>query len=257
MLRRGLIGPMLKRLPKTRWYKSRANQALWLHELSFASGGERYAAGLTFFHFSRRERQLLFTPEALRALEGLDAESVIRVPYERARGASLDKMMYADSKIRLPDHPVVISDRTSMAHGLETRSPYMDHRLAEFAARLPVHLKVSGRGLRVIQRKLAARYLPADVLARPKQGFASALPYLLGAQFLSLFSRVLAGSRLVADGILRRDTIDRLLRADRDRTADHGVRLWLLANAELWYRMKILGVTGDALRRELVEERAA
>jgi asparagine synthase (glutamine-hydrolysing) len=162
-------------------------------------------------------------------------------------------MMYADSLVRLPDHPVVISDRTSMAHGLETRSPFMDHRLAEFAAQLPEHLKVRGRGLRVIQRRLASRYLPPDVLARPKQGFASALPYLLGAQFQRLFPRVLAGSRLVDDGILRRDTIDRLLQADRDRAADHGVRLWLLVNAELWYRMKILGVTRDAMRQELTE----
>ena len=84
-------------------------------------------------------------------------------------------MLYADSKVRLPDHPVMISDRMSMAHGLEVRSPFMDHKLAEYAAGLPWTLKVRGRQLRYLQRKLAARYLPGEILTRSKQGFSSAL----------------------------------------------------------------------------------
>jgi len=62
--------------------------------------------------------------------------------------------------IRLPDHPVMILDRTSMAHGLEARSPFMDHKLAEFVARIPATLKVRGRTRRYIQARLAERYLP-------------------------------------------------------------------------------------------------
>ena len=54
----------------------------------------------------------------------------------------------------------------------------MDHRLAEFAARLPSDIKIRGRSLRIVQRRLAARYLPPEILSRPKQGFSSALPYI-------------------------------------------------------------------------------
>ena len=69
-------------------------------------------------------------------------------------------MLFTDSMIRLPHHSVMILDRVTMAHGLEARSPFLDHQLAEFMAR-PVSLKIKGRTLRYIQRKLAERYLPA------------------------------------------------------------------------------------------------
>jgi asparagine synthase (glutamine-hydrolysing) len=160
-------------------------------------------------------------------------------------------MLYADSMVRLPDHPVMISDRMSMAHGLEVRSPFMDHRLVEFVARLPSSLKIRGRSLRYIQRKLAARYLPREILERPKQGFSSALPYLLRREYQQLYERLLSDSQLVAAGILRPEPIAGLLAAHLGGKADHGNRLWLLINAELWYRMKIEGSDHEALRARL------
>jgi len=250
-LRRNLIQPALRLLPRAGWYKSRVHQLRWLHELSFLSGSERYAAGLSYFYFAREQRRRLFTIEACRELADRDAESAIRLPYERMVGAPLDRMLYADSKVRLPDHPVMITDRMSMAHGLEARSPFMDHRLAEFAARLPVDAKVNGRSLRVLQRKLAARYLPPAVLARPKQGFASALPYMFGREYRTLYAHFLKDASLVEAGVLRGDVIRQLLAEQFDGSHDHGSRLWLLLNAELWHRMMILGVTRDAMRDEL------
>ena len=109
-------------------------------------------------------------------------------------------MLYADSKVRLPDHPVMISDRMSMAHGLEARSPFMDHKLAEYAAHLPWTLKVRGRNLRYIQRKLAARYLPPEILSRSKQGFSSALPYILKDEYREFVHDLFAELRTGAGG---------------------------------------------------------
>lgn len=141
-----------------------------------------------------------------------------------------------------------------MAHGLEARSPFMDHKLAEFAARLPPSLKVRGRTLRYIQRRLASRYLPAHILNHPKQGFASALPYLLQAEYARLYTSCLTNSQLVRDRILDGDTIARLVAEHAARRADHGNRLWLLINAELWYRMAILGHSKEELGRELADD---
>jgi len=155
--------------------------------------------------------------------------------------------------VRLPDHPVMITDRTSMAHGLEARSPFMDHRLVEFVARMRSNLKIRGRSLRVIQRKLAMRYLPRETLMRPKQGFASALPYILQREYRLLYERFLTRSTLVEEGILRQEPIDALLSAQLNGSADHGNRLWLLINAELWYRLMIKGVSRDRLRADLAE----
>jgi asparagine synthase (glutamine-hydrolysing) len=257
-LRRHVLGPLLPLVPEVGWYKSVGHQMRWLHRLSFLSGGERYAASLSYFYFDREHRRALFTPDALTALGKADAESAIREPYERAGCTdAIDRMLYADSKVRLPDHPVMITDRTSMAHGLETRSPFMDHRLVEFGARLRSTMKIRGRSLRIVQRTLAARYLPEKVLARPKQGFASALPYILQHEYRLLYDRFLTRSALVREGILRREPIQELLSSHLSGRADHGNRLWLLINAELWYRLKIQGVSRDSLLAELSDPELA
>jgi asparagine synthase (glutamine-hydrolysing) len=138
-----------------------------------------------------------------------------------------------------------------MAHGLEARSPFMDHKLAEFAARLPTRLKVRWRTRRYIQLRLAERYLPQEVLHREKQGFTSALPYLLGDEYRRLFRDLLGNSCLARDGILHRPGIDRLLEEHQGGKADHGNRLWLLANSEAWYRMRILGETQEQLAAQI------
>ncbi|HVW68167.1 MAG TPA: asparagine synthase (glutamine-hydrolyzing) [Steroidobacteraceae bacterium] len=250
-VRRHVLSPMLSLIPESGWYKSVGHQLRWLQRLSFLSGGDRYAASLSYFHFDPAKRASLYTPQALEALAGVSAEEAISAPYRAATGEPLDRMLYADSKVRLPDHPVMITDRMSMAHGLEARSPFMDHRLAEFAARLPSSMKVRGRSLREAQRAIAARYLPPEILARKKQGFSSALPYILQDEYRLLYERFLSGSQLVGAGILRQEPIDALVREHLARRADHGNRLWLLINAELWYRMMIQGCSREALRDEL------
>ncbi|MBV8806464.1 MAG: asparagine synthase (glutamine-hydrolyzing), partial [Sinobacteraceae bacterium] len=246
-LRRHVLGPALSLIPEAGWYKSVGHQLRWLQRLSFLSGSARYAASLSYFYFEESMRMALFTPDALTQLAGVHAEDAIRAPYDAASGDPLDHMLAADSQIRLPDHPVMITDRMSMSHGLEARSPFMDHQLAELAARLPSSLKIRGRSLRWAQRKLAARYLPREILERPKQGFSSALPYLLQHEYRALYERFLPDSRLVQAGVLRREPIDALLREHLARRADHGNRLWLLINAELWYRMMILGQSREEL----------
>lgn len=253
-LRRKLLAPAMAMIPESGWYKSLGHQLRWLHHLSFHSGAARYAASLNYFYFDRERRQKLFTREVQQRWPDLDAEAAIRRPYEESQGGDLDRMLYADSLVRLPNHPVMITDRICMAHGLEARSPFMDHELASFAARLPAAMKVRGGTLRYIQRKLAARYLPPEVLDRPKQGFSSALPYLLQKEYTQLYRTCLRRSQLVHDHVLDRNAITQLVDEHTSKRADHGNRLWLLINAEIWYRMCILGQSKEDLRRELVAD---
>jgi asparagine synthase (glutamine-hydrolysing) len=250
-VRRHVLGPLVSMIPEVGWYKSVGHQLRWLHHISAFASHERYGESLSYFYFDGERRRELFTPDTLAALKGSDPLAVIREPFERTDGDMLDRMLYADSKIRLPDHPAMITDRMSMAHGLEARSPFMDHRLAEFVARLRSTLKVRGRSLRIVQRRLAARYLPAHIVSRPKQGFASALPYILHKQYRQLYERLLVRSELVDAGILRREPIRALVKSHLAGREDHGHRLWLLINAELWFRMTIQGVSRDALREEI------
>ena len=138
-----------------------------------------------------------------------------------------------------------------MAHGLEGRSPLMDHELAEFAARLPTRLKIRGRTLRYAQVRLARRYLPPELLARKKQGFASALPYLLRDELDVLYGAFLDDSHLARDGLLNPSYVAALVHENRRGKVDHGTRLWLALNAEVWYRMFIEGESEDRIRESI------
>jgi asparagine synthase (glutamine-hydrolysing) len=249
IVRRQLVGPALALLPAAGWYKSVGHQLRWLHRLSFLEGSERYAASLSYFYFDRDHRQSIFTEASRAELAAADAENALKAPFDALAGDLVDRMLYADSKVRLPDHPVMISDRMSMAHGLEARSPFMDHKLAEYAAHLPWTLKVRGRNLRYIQRKLAARYLPPEILTRSKQGFSSALPYILKDEYRNLYTTYLQNSELVRAGVLARAPIQQLLQEHLSGRIDHGNRLWLLINSEIWYRMMILGQPKESFRQ--------
>ena len=255
-LRKHVLQPAFSLIPASGWYKSTGHKLRWLHHLSFHEGSARYAASLTYFYFDRERRRALFSSALRDPLGSLDAEAAIRTPYEHATGDELDRMLHADSLVRLPNHPVMITDRMSMAHGLETRSPFMDHQLAEFAARIPSSMKVRGGTLRHIQRRLAMRYLPAEILNRPKQGFSSALPYLLRKEYSRLYEICLGDSRLVAAGILDGGAIRKLVQEQARGTDDHGNRLWLIINAELWYRMLIEGESREDLRAQLTTTRS-
>jgi asparagine synthase (glutamine-hydrolysing) len=248
---RHAVSPFLSLVPEAGWYKSVGHQVKWLHRLSFLAGGERYAASLAYFYFDSIARQQLYTADTQAATAHARAEAVIAERYASGGSDALDCMLLADSTIRLPDHPVMISDRMSMAWGLEVRSPFMDHRLVEFAASIPGRYKVRGRELRYLQKRLARRYLPREILDRPKQGFSSALPYILRDEYQLLYRELLAPSELVREGILRSEPIKRLLAEHLAGHRDHGNRLWLLMNAELWFRMAIQGTTRAELADRL------
>lgn len=242
------VGPLLRFVPDGAWYKSRGHRLKWLHQASFMAGGERYARSLGYFYFDPSLRNDLYGPVMQASADTFDPEAAIEEPFNRAYASDLlDRMLYADSQVRLPDHPVMILDRMTMAHGLEARSPFMDHEVAEFAARLPTRLKVRGRSLRYIQMRLAERYLPKALLERPKQGFSSALPYMLRDEYRLLYGLFLRGSHLSRDGVFAQTTIDRLLDEHQTGRTDHGNRLWLLLNSEVWYRMLIEGGSVEEL----------
>ncbi len=82
----------------------------------------------------------------------------------------IDRMMYVDAASRLPGQSLTILDRATMAYSLESRSPFLDPRFAEFMARVPTNLKIRGRRLRYLERRLGEKYLPPEVLRAEEAG---------------------------------------------------------------------------------------
>jgi asparagine synthase (glutamine-hydrolysing) len=118
---------------------------------------------------------------------------------------------------------------------------------------VPTSLKIRGRQLRYLERRLGERYLPPEVLQRKKQGFASPLMYILENEVRALAPRLLHRSELVRDGYLRGERVNQIVGEHLARRYDHGNRIWLLLSAEVWYRRYISRRSEADLEMELAD----
>ncbi len=247
---------VLQRLPDQFTFKSFTHKLRWLDLMARKTGGERYAESLQYFWFNEARRAELYTPGFRAKLAGRRPEACLLQLYATENAAeSVDRMMYVDVMSRLPGQSLMILDRATMAYSLESRSPFLDPRFAEFMARVPVRLKIRGRRLRYLERRLGERYLPQEVLQRKKQGFASPLMYVMDQEVRTLAPALLLKSELVRDGYLDGGAVRRLVDEHLARRRDHGNRIWLLLSAEVWYRRYIGGRSTADLEAELEESR--
>jgi asparagine synthase (glutamine-hydrolysing) len=170
----------------------------------------------------------------------LNSADVIVEQFEAADAEDrLDRMLYADFMTRLPEHSLMLTDRMTMAHGLEARSPYLDHELVEFMAAFPSHLKIRNRELKYVLRKLAADYLPEQIVKREKQGFMFPVAYWFRNELYPFIHHFLLDSHFVKEGLFRQESVLRLIEDHRNNRFDNHVRLWMLLNLELWHQIYI------------------
>ena len=256
-LRKGLMGPLLDRLPDSFTYKSLTQKLRWVHHLSLqATPAAQYAEATCFFRFTHEGKRALYSDHLWKELGERNSTVAITEPFNHAEADDLlDRMLYTDFVTRLPEHSLVLTDRMSMAHGLEVRSPFLDHELVEFLAKVPAKIKVQNNQPKYLMRKLAANYLPAPILHREKQGFMLPLAYWLQTDLFPVVSQMLEHSYFVKAGWFKKESIQRLLDEHRNHRFDHHVRLWMLLTLDLWHQLYIEGVKQEALAEKLRELR--
>jgi len=253
-LRRKVMPRLIAAVPETFRYKSLAQRLAWLQSMSEVRGGERYAKSLGVLRFTPEERAELFHPAVAQSLADPDTLGKVLRYFDAPNVESLtDRMLYTDLMIRVPDHNLVMGDRMSMACSLEVRSPFVDPRVVEFAASLPPDMKLRGRKLKYLLRRVAKRYLPPEIMRRPKQGFGFPVGLWMQRDLKALVEERLGNSRLVAAGVFRPEPIARIMREHMEGRVDHSYRLWLLLNLEIWHEVNIEGrsvevVTDDIQR---------
>ena len=254
-LRKGLMGPMLDRLPDSFTYKSMTQKLRWVHHLSLQStAAEQYAAATCFFRFTHDEKLALYSDDLQQEIGHLNSSLAITEPFNNAEADDLlDRMLYTDFVTRLPEHSLMLTDRMTMAHGLEARSPFLDHELVEFLAKVPANIKVQNNQPKHLMRKLAADYLPAPILQREKQGFMLPIAYWFRNDLYPLVSQTLENSHFVKQGWFKKEAIQNLLDEHRSNRHDHHVRLWMLLNLALWHQLYIEGTGQDELSEKLQE----
>jgi asparagine synthase (glutamine-hydrolysing) len=147
-----------------------------------------------------------------------------------------DNFLWLDQITYLPDDILHKCDRMSMAHSLEVRPPFLDHRIVEFAAKLPENLKIRGGTLKFLLRELMKDRLPQSILARPKEGFDIPVHHWLRTVLRPLLLDTLNERTVRASGIFSWPAIDRVVRAHLERRANLGYHLWGLLVLFLWIK---------------------
>jgi asparagine synthase (glutamine-hydrolysing) len=152
-------------------------------------------------------------------------------------GSALDRFLYCDIHSRLVDDILVKGDRMSMGAGIEARVPFLDHKLVEFAARLPKHLKVSGLSSKIVLKRLAERYLPRETIYRRKVGFTVPLTRWFVGPWRGLLDDVLLSDRCLDRGYYNADVVRGIVRDHVRGRVDREQGIWLMLALEIWHRL--------------------
>ena len=187
-------------------------------------------------------RQASLLSPRLARLATPDAYAVSRAYFDAPNGRSttLDRLLYTDLKTYLVEL-LMKQDQMSMAASIESRVPFLDHPLVEFAAQLPPRLKLRGLTTKWILREAVKTLLPADILTRRKMGFPVPFARWMRGRGGDLARDILLDTRARQRGLTDPTAVAALIDAHAAGARDGGDALWSLINLELWYRTFIDG----------------
>jgi asparagine synthase (glutamine-hydrolysing) len=226
VLRHGVLEPILRRIPEDRSARL-GDMARRARKVLAADGLDDAARQFAM-------ARIFAAAEKLRLAPGL-ADHVdsgyARLCTERDRQGGrdpLDHQLRVDLALGLPDDMLTKVDRASMAHGLEVRVPYLDHRLVEHVVRLPSRLKRQGGRSKVALLDVFGASIPRAVRRRPKLGFDAPLSAWLRGPLRGLVRDTLAPTVLRRAGLLDPVPVDALVTSHERGEADHAWRIWSL-----------------------------
>ncbi len=181
----------------------------------------------------------LYRPEFAARVVAIDPTQALgRIPNDFGGDATLEHVLRADQEHYLPDDLLFKADITSMASGLELRSPFLDHRIVEFAARLPVRRKVGLRTGKLFLRRLYRGRLPEAVLRRRKAGFGLPLDHWFRGDLYGAAADLLLGPAARSRDYLNRDAVAAVLKIHRSGQRNYDEMIWTLLVLELWLRRR-------------------
>ncbi len=232
-LRNGLIEPIVNNLPVSN------------KNLSFDYKAKRFVAAskydlVTRHHswfgsFSIEQQRDLLTREVLEKTSGdiyKGAKDLLEICDAENQ---IEQMQFLDMNFYLAEDILTKVDRASMAVSLEVRAPFLDYRVAEFAAGLPLEYKLKGSVGKYILKETVKNLLPKSIIKRPKKGFGIPIAGWLKGKLNPLLHDLLASTRLKNQGLFNPDFVQKLIREHETNVASHHKQLWTLLVFQLWF----------------------
>jgi asparagine synthase (glutamine-hydrolysing) len=210
---------------------------------------QAYALKHAYGMFEPGSKDRLYTGEFSQRIAGADPFASFRDAWHACASPDpMDRALYTDAQTYMIDDVLTKVDRMSMAVSLEAREPLLDHRLLEFAARVPVALKLKDGQSKYLLRRILDRKVPRSIVERGKRGFAAPIGEWLRGPLAGMTHELLTDGRLRDRGVLDPRAVSRLWDEHRTRKAEHPHRLWQLVMLELWFRQFIDQVPAAAER---------
>ena len=174
------------------------------------------------------------------AVDGTATEELIRRALEGCRSNDpLNRALFLDLETLLPDQVLAFVDRLSMAHSVEVRPPFLDHRLVQFVADLPGGVKIKARRVKHILKEAVEDLLPAELLARPKEGFIMPVNEWLIGSLKDFVQATLTPERLARHGLFRASVVREMLETHYSGAANRGNQIWNLLMLQLWWERDV------------------
>jgi asparagine synthase (glutamine-hydrolysing) len=236
-VRVGMIEPLAALIPGALPRRNRLGQAKRFLQVAAQPAARRYLRWVSYF--TPEQKQNLYTPEFRAQLGEHEGGSWLLRQFDdvRREGCNhLDVLLATDVRSYLPYDLLVKMDIATMANSLEARSPFLDHKVMEFAARLPGRFKLRGGTLKYLLKKVARKLLPAQVLDRRKMGFGMPVGNWMRGELRPLLDDLLLSSRALARGYFRPEAVQQLVKENANGPHDHSNQLWSLLWLELWHR---------------------
>ncbi|HEV8593250.1 MAG TPA: asparagine synthase (glutamine-hydrolyzing) [Pyrinomonadaceae bacterium] len=231
-VRSGLIEPLVNALPVS------------TNNLSFDYKAKRFIRAskyddITRHHawfgsFSPDQHDSLFAKDVLAQTESDIYRGVGELVGKSDAKNVVERMQYADINYYLAEDILTKVDRAAMAVSLETRAPFLDPRVGQFAASIPVEYKLKGKSGKVILKAAMKDLLPYNILHRPKKGFGIPIAEWLKGRLNPLLRDMLAPGRLKEQGLFNSEYVQRLVKEHETGKASHHKELWTLLVFQLW-----------------------
>jgi asparagine synthase (glutamine-hydrolysing) len=187
--------------------------------------------------FDQNGKSLLYSQDLSHAVRDSDPFAPFKRAYAACQSSDpLDRSMYVDVKTYLPDDILTKVDKMSMAVSLEARVPLLDHKLLEFAARVPASLKLRGGTSKYLLRRALERRVPRALFNGPKHGFTAPIARWLRGPLKPMARELLFDGQLADRGIFRESGVTQVWNEHQQGQRDHRHRLWSLVMLELWFR---------------------
>ena len=235
LLRKPLIEPLVNTLPTSETHRSRARDAQRFIQAASLPKVTRYLRWTSVFDSDAKNE--IYSDQFRHEIGASNSASFVERWFARANGSGIvDATLLADTMTYLPNDLLVKVDIASMAVSLEARSPFLDHKVIEFAASLPERLKLRGLTTKYLLKKMLRRLLPAENLGRRKMGFGVPVGRWFRGPLQPLLRDTILSDRALKRGYFKREALHRLVELHVRGERDYAHQLWTLLMMELWFQ---------------------